>query len=72
MGQKIKLDQEEYDVDNMSEQAKATVIALQFAETRIIELQNMQALLHRAKNSYIESLKQELLSNKAGILFEEN
>jgi len=69
MGQKIKLDDKEYDVENLSDQAKAKFASLQFANNRINELTNMQALLQRAKNSYIESLKQEILSNKAGFLF---
>ena len=69
MGQKIKLDDKEYEVENFSEQAKATIASLQFANTRMQELSNMQALLQRAKNSYVESLKQEVLSNKAGLLF---
>ena len=69
MGQKIKLDDKEYDVENLSDQAKATLASLQFATTRMQELTNMQALLQRAKNSYVESLKKEILSNKAGFLF---
>lgn len=70
MGQKINLDNKEYDVENLSDQAKATVASLQFATTRMQELNNMQALLQRAKNSYCESLKKEMLSNKAGFVFE--
>ena len=69
MGQKIKLDDKEYDVENFSDQAKATLASLQFATTRMRELSNMQALLQRAKKSYVEILKQEMLSSKAGLLF---
>ena len=69
MGQKIKLDNKEYDVENLTDQAKATLASLQFATTRIQELNNMHALLQRAKNSYGESLKQEMISNKAGLFF---
>ena len=69
MGQKIKLGDKEYEVENFSEQAKAIIASLQFANTRMQELNNMQALLQRAKNSYLEALKQEVLSHKAGFLF---
>ena len=72
MGQKIKLDDKEYDVKNLSDQAKETVNSLQFATTRMQELNNMLALLQRAKNSYLESLKQEMLTSKAGFLLEED
>ena len=68
MGQKVKLDESVYDVENFSNEAKATLASLQFATTRIQELNNMQAILQRAKNSYVESLKQEVISDKAGFL----
>ena len=71
MSQKIKLDDKEYDVSDLSENAKATLASLQFATQRIQELNNMQALLVRAKNSYVEGLKREMLSNKAGYLLED-
>jgi hypothetical protein len=70
MGQKIKFDDKEYDGEKLSDQGKATLLSLKFATVRIEELNNMQALLQRAKNSYVESLKQEMLSSKAGFLLE--
>lgn len=70
MGQKIKIEDKEYDLENLSDQGKATFVMLKFATTRIKELTNMQTLLQRAKNSYVESLKQEVLSSKAGLLLE--
>lgn len=72
MGRKVKLDDEEYDVEHLSDQAKASLASLQFASTRIHELNNMQALLQRAKNSYVDSLKKEMLSAKAGFLLHED
>lgn len=71
MANKIKLDENEYDVSDLTENAKATLASLQFATQRIQELSNMQALLLRAKNSYIEGLKRELISSKAGLLMED-
>ena len=72
MGQKIKLDDKEYEAENLSDQARATLALLQFATTRMRELNNMQAVLQRAKNSYVDSLKKEMLSNKSGLLFGED
>ena len=72
MGQKIKIDGAEYDVDELSDEARKHLIALQFAKSKIQELTNMQALLTRAKNSYMESIKKEILSEKAGFLLSED
>ena len=69
MGEKIRLDGKDYEVKNLSEQGKTTLAKLQFATTRKQELKNMQALLRCAKNSYVESLKKEMLSDKSGFLF---
>lgn len=72
MGQKVKLDNKEYDVENLSDHAKTTLSRMQFASSRITELSNMQALLQRARNSYFESLRQEVLSKKTGIILSED
>lgn len=72
MAQKIKLEDKEYDVDSLSEAARAKLASLQFTTEKIQELTNMQALLQRAKNSYIETLKREMLSSKAGILLQDD
>ena len=69
MAQKIKFGDKEYEVENLSDQAMATLATLQFATARLQELNSMQALLQRAKNSYVESLKKEVLSIKSGLLF---
>ncbi len=70
VGQKIKLEGQEYDTDNISEQAKTTLVALEFVTARVQELENLKALLQCAKNSYVENLKQEMISKKSGFLFE--
>ena len=72
MGQKIKIEDKEYDAENLSDQGKATLVSLKFATMRMKELTNMQALLMRARNSYVESLKQEMLSSKAGFNFSDD
>jgi len=68
MGQKISLDEVEYDIDQLSDHGRATLASLQFATTHMQELTNMKALLQRAKNSYVDSIKKEILSDKAGFL----
>ena len=72
MSDKINLDGKEYDVENFNETEKATFDSLKFVSIKIDQLVNMQALLNRAKQSYIEDLKQEVLSSKAGLLLGED
>lgn len=69
MAQKLKLDGKEYDVSELSEGAHAQLASLHFVDEKLKELKNMQALLQRAKNSYVEGLKKEMISDKAGFLF---
>ena len=68
MGKKLSLDGAEYEVADLSDQAKTILISLNFANSRIQELTNLQALHQRAKLSYIESIKKEMLSSKAGLV----
>ena len=72
MGQKIKLDDKEYDIEQLSQAGQTQLTALKFVTERIKELNNHQVLLQRAKNSYVDSLKKEMLSDKAGFLFGDN
>ena len=72
MGKKIRVDDIDYDLDNLSDKAKASLIYLEFITTRLQELTNMKALLNRARYSYIASLKKEVISDKAGLLFDDD
>jgi len=71
MANKIKLGDEEYSFEDLSDVAKSTLTSYQFADLKLKELNNMLALLQRAKNSYMDSLKKEMLSDKAGFLFDD-
>lgn len=72
MPKKVKFDDKEYDIDRLSAQGKVTASALEFANSRLKELTSMQILLNRAKGSYLDTLKREILSKKAGFLTDEN
>jgi hypothetical protein len=72
MNEKIKFEDKEYDAENFNEQAKAAILSLQFVTARIKELNNMQSILNRARASYIEAIKTEMLSVKAGIILGDN
>ena len=69
MARILNLDGQEYEIENLSDQAQSCLSSFQFVNARIQELTNMQSLLQRAKNSYVQSIKQEMLAMKSGILF---
>jgi hypothetical protein len=72
MVKSIKIGDIDYDVDNLSSEAKVKISSIQFIDKHVGELTNMQALLQRAKKSYVEGLKLEMLSEKAGFLFSDD
>ena len=72
MAEKLRFDDKDYDVDHLSDNGKLHLSNLKFVTERIQELTNTHALLQRAKKSYIDTLKQEMLSDKAGFLFGDN
>ena len=66
---KIKVGDKEYEIEKLNDQCKAKLAILEFLTIRLTEVINMQRVLQRAKNSYIESLKREMISQKTGHLF---
>ena len=67
----IRLNEQDYNVENLTTQGKVVLESFEFTNRKLTELNNMQALLQRAKNSYVDSLKKEILSNKAGIILDD-
>jgi hypothetical protein len=63
----LRIDGVDYDSAQLSEAEKAQLAALQHADAQIRELTNMKALLTRAKNSYVEELKREIIKGKSGV-----
>ena len=72
MGEKLQLDGKDYDTDQLSEVGLRTLTLLNFVVAREGEVTNNLALLQRAKNSYVRSIKKEMISSKAGFLFDDN
>lgn len=57
---KIVIDGVEYDASDLSDPAKGAVASLQFAESKLMALQNELAVCQTARFAYIKSLKSEL------------
>lgn len=66
---KIKLDNEEFSGENLSERAQGMLERLKKLELEMVEKKSLQAVLTKAKRAYISDLKTEMLSSKAGFDF---
>ena len=71
MTNSIKIDGEELNLDSLSENGAKTLQLLQFSSAKIDELNNVLALLRKAKKGYIDTLKKEMISQKAGYLLDD-
>ncbi len=56
----IKIDDKEYEIDDLSEEAKNQLQAIQFASQEIVRLQLKLAAMQTARNSYGRALKEVL------------
>lgn len=68
---KIQLDGVDFEVEELTVDAKRLLGQIQSITTRIQETQNMSAILTKAKRAYIADLKNEMLSSKAGLFFDD-
>jgi len=57
---KIVIDGIEYDATNLSDPAKGAIASLQFAEAKLMALQNELAICQTAHFAYVKGLKAEL------------
>jgi len=72
MVQKIKIDDVEYVYEDLTDTTKSLLKSIDFIVAKVSNLENMQAIMQRAKNSYIATLKKEMLADKAGFLIQED
>jgi hypothetical protein len=61
---KIVIDGVEYDATNLSDAAKGAIASLQFAEAKLMALQNELAICQTAHFAYVKGLKTELEGKK--------
>jgi hypothetical protein len=59
---KIKINDQEYAVEDLSMEAKSTIASIQFADAEVARLENLLNLSKTARVSYAEHLK-KLLAN---------
>lgn len=56
----IKIDDKVYDLDKLSDNAKAQLVSMQFCDQELGRLQAQAAALQTARVAYSNALKQEL------------
>ncbi len=63
---KITIDDVEYDLENLSDPAKAQVVNIRFVDTQLIQLENEWAVADTARIGYTNALKAELEQIEVG------
>jgi hypothetical protein len=61
---KITIDEKDYDVDDLSDEAKAQVLSLNFVDAELNRLQLKVAAMQTARNAYATALKSLLGENE--------
>ena len=61
---KITIDEKDYDVDDLSDEAKAQVVSLNFVDAELNRLQLKVAAMQTARNAYASALNSMLGENE--------
>ena len=56
----ITINDKEYNLDDLSDNAKAQLVSLQLTDQEIIRLQQQLAIAQTARNAYAQALNEEL------------
>lgn len=67
MSKLFKLENNQYNLDTLTEEGKAIYQSLESVGIRLEYKKNEIAVLTRAKNGYIEELKTEVIEKKSGV-----
>ena len=56
----IKIDDQEYDTDDLSDKAKEQIVSLQFVQGELKKLEGQMAVYRTAQSAYTTALKNEI------------
>lgn len=62
----FEIDGVHYPVSNLTVTARQLILSIKDIDARMHEAKNLAAIFTRAKNSYVQGLKDEIIKNKAG------
>jgi len=69
---KLKIDDKEYGIEDLSEKAKNILKSLQYSDQRLKELNQMLLFFKTSKHNSLTKLKKEMLSQKGGFSLDDN
>ncbi len=61
----IKIDEKEYDLDQLSEEAKAHLVNIQFVDAELQRLNAQAAVFQTARNAYSKALNEALVAGQS-------
>lgn len=67
MTKRFRIEGVEYDIEQLSQQGRDLYEHLNFTQSSLQELNNMLAVLSKAKNAYISDLKTEIVRGRTGV-----
>ena len=67
MTKRFRIESVEYDIEQLSQQGRDLCEHLNFTLSSLQELNNMLAVLSKAKNAYISDLKTEIVRGRTGV-----
>ena len=67
MVNKLVFDNVEYVLNDQNQSVKSLVLKLDNTDKAIQEKTNLYAVFTRAKNSYVQELKREMIAGKSGV-----
>lgn len=67
MTKRLRIEDVEYDIEQLSQEGRDLCERLNFTQFTLQELNNMLALLTKAKNAYIADLKTEIVKARTGV-----
>ena len=67
MTKRFRIEDIEDDIEQLSQQGRDLCERLNFTQSSLQELNNMLAVLSKAKNAYISDLKTEIVRGRTGV-----
>ena len=64
--EKLIIDGVDYDLENLTENAKLQLVNIQFVDTQLLQLENEWAVADTARIGYSHALKKELEKSESG------
>ena len=68
----LKIGDTTYSEDDLTESAKNLALKYKVADQKVRELKLLEFLLKKTKKSYIDEMTKEIITDKSGMIFEDD